>query len=173
MSPAFILILGGVVGSAAPAPSSAPPNEAASQSRDASDAACSSRDARNIIVCGQRRQPYRLDPNVMEADHQAQINSRSAKTATPPAQAACGSASVCGKGLESVDWANVAVVAATTAVRAAKGEDWTRVFKPGGPGEYQLYRQAQQRRQAEAQQRAAAEVKRRAEEEERQVHAGH
>ena len=174
MTPAFMLILGGAVGSAAPASNSAPPNPAPSQTtRDTSDPPCSSQDARNIVVCGQRRQPDRLDPNVMEAGNEAQINSRSANTPTPAAQAACASANVCGKGLESIDWANVAVVAATTAVRAAKGKDWTRVFKSGGPDEYQLYRQAQQRRQAEAQERAAAEIKRRAEEEERQVHAGH
>ena len=174
MSPTFMLIIGGAVGSAAPGLNSAPPNPALSQiTRDTSDARCSSQDGRNIVVCGQRRQPDRLDPSVMEAGNKAQINSRSASTPAPAAQAACVSANVCGKGLESIDWANVAVVAATTAVRAAKGEDWTRVFKSGGPDEYQLYRQAQQRRLSEAQERAAAEVKRRAEEEERQVHAGH
>ena len=174
MLPAFILILGGIVGSTAPASSNAPPNPAPSQTtRDTSDASCSSQDARNIVVCGERRQPYRLDSNVMEAGNEAQVNSRSANTATPAAQAACASANVCGKGLESLDWANVAFVAATTAVSAARGEDWTRVFKPGGPDEYQLYRQAQQRRQAEAQERASAEVKRRAEEEERQAKPSH
>ena len=174
MSPAFVLILGGLVGSTSPTSNSAPPNQAPNQTtRDTSGAACSSQDAQNIVVCGQRQQPYRLDPSVMEAGYEAQINSRSANTAIPPAQAACASANVCGKGPESIDWANVAAVAVTTAVRAAKGEDWARVFKPGGPDEYQLYRQAQQKRQTEVQERGAAEVKWRAEEEERQVHAGH
>jgi hypothetical protein len=56
------------------------------------------------------------------------------------------------------------MVVGTAAVRAAKGEDWAKVFRPGGPDEYQLYREAKQRREAAAEKRAAAEVKRKAEE---------
>ena len=107
----------------------------------------------------------------MEAGHAAEANSRSASTSAPPAQAACATAAVCGKGLESVDWPNVAIVVGTTVAKAAKGEDWASIFRPGGPDEYQLYRQAKRRREAEAGDRAAAAVKREAEEQERRAHA--
>jgi hypothetical protein len=77
----------------------------------------------------------------------------------------------CTKDLSSLDLANVAVVVGTTAIRAARGDDWTKAFRTGGPDQYQLYQQAKRRRDAEAEQQAAAEAKRKAEEEEREVHA--
>jgi hypothetical protein len=170
VSPTLMLILGGAVAGAPAAtnnsvPTPTPPRVPA----EAPAPACRPQEARNIVVCGQRPQPYRLDPGLMEAGQEAESNSRSASTATPAAQAAC--ATVCGKGLESLDWANVAIVVGETAVRAAKGEDWARVFRPGGPDEYRLYQQAKHRREVEASERAAAEVKRKAEEQERAAHA--
>jgi hypothetical protein len=77
----------------------------------------------------------------------------------------------CTKDLSSLDLANVAVVVGTTAIRAARGDDWTKAFRTGGPDQYQLYRQARRRREAEAEERAAAEVKRKAEAQEREAHA--
>jgi hypothetical protein len=66
----------------------------------------------------------------------------------------------CGTGLEGMDLANVAIVAGTMAIKAAKGEDWTKAFKTGGPDEYQLYLQAKQEREArEAERRQAAAAK--------------
>jgi hypothetical protein len=51
-------------------------------------------------------------------------------------------------------------VVATTAVKAAEGEDWTKVLKPGGSDEYQLYLQAKQERKAREQEaRDAAAIK--------------
>lgn len=77
----------------------------------------------------------------------------------------------CTKDLGSLDLANVAIVVGTTVVRAAKRDDWTKVFRPGGQNEYQLYQQANRQREAEAEERAAAEVKRKAEAQERDAHA--
>jgi hypothetical protein len=85
--------------------------------------------------------------------------------------ACSGSPSGCTKDLRSLDLANVAIVAATTAVRAAKGDDWAKVFRAGGPDQYQLYQEAKQRREAAAANRAAAEAKRKAEAQEREAHA--
>jgi hypothetical protein len=107
----------------------------------------------------------------MKAGEEVKNNSRSATSAVPAAQAACSSSPMgCTKNLGSLDLANVAIVAGTAAVRAAKGEDWAKVFRPGGPDEYQLYQQAKLRREAEAEERAAAEVKRKAEEQEQDAH---
>lgn len=101
----------------------------------------------------------------MDAEQGAVANARSATTATPAAQAACeATPRGCGTGLESLDLLNVAVVVGTVAVKAAKGEDWSKVFKTGGPDEYQLYLQARkQREKREAQRRLAAAIKARKE----------
>jgi hypothetical protein len=169
--PALMLILGGIVANAAQVSTDALPAPAPPQVHTGADAACQSEDARNIVVCGQRREQYRLDPSVMKAREEVKSNRRSATSATPAAQAACSSSPMgCTKDLESLDLANVAVVVGTAAVRAAKGEDWAKVFRPGGPDEYQLYQHAKQRGEAEAEERAAAEVKRKAEKQERDAH---
>jgi len=173
VSPAFMFIVGGAVASAQASTNNSTPAPTPSQVPTKSpEAACPSHDTRNIVVCGQRRQPYRLDPSVMEAGREAESNSRSATSATPSAQAACSAAPMgCTKDLRSLDLANVAIVLGTAAVSAAKGDDWTKAFRPGGPDEYQLYQQAKRRREAEAAERAAAEVKRKAEAHEREAHA--
>jgi hypothetical protein len=154
VSPALILIL--VVASAQPA--SLPPATAtAAPTSAAPDAACQSRDAKDIVVCAQRSQPYRVDPAVNEAGRQLEAKSRSATVATPPAQAICATQPEgCGNSLASLDLLNVAIVAATAGVRAATGKDWTKAFKTGGPDEYQLYQEAKRRREAEDAERAAA-----------------
>ena len=173
MSPVVMLIFAGVIAEGPPATATkaATPPPAPSPA-EASEAACASRDARDIVVCGQRRQSFRLDPSVVEGKQQEDSNSRSATSAVPSAQAACSASKIgCTKDLRSLDLANVGLVAATTAIRAARGEDWTRVFKPGGPDEYELYRQAKRRHEAEAEESAAAEVKRNAEAQERHAHA--
>ncbi|MEA3058875.1 MAG: hypothetical protein QOE50_287 [Sphingomonadales bacterium] len=191
VSPALMLILGGAVASATPAvaasaqATASPPAETGPnstngppaparprKSADGGNGACQSQDTRNIIVCGQRRQGYRIDPSVTEANREADSNSRSATSATPAAQAVCAASPMgCGKGLEGLDLANVAVVAATMGVRAVKGKDWARAFKTGGTDEYQLYQQAKQRREAEDAERAAAKVKMKAREAESEAHA--
>jgi len=65
----------------------------------------------------------------------------------------------CGKGLESMDLANAARVVGTMAVKAATGNDWTRPLRPAGPGEYQRYQEAKQRRQEHAAERAALRLR--------------
>ena len=134
--------------------------------------ACPSTNPENIVVCAQRGRAYRIDPNISEAQQQVDANSQAATSAMPAAQANCSqSPAGCGKGLESLDLANVAFVAGTMAVRAAKGEDWRRALRTGGPDEYQLYRQAKQRREALEAERAAAAMRKKAEEAERRASA--
>lgn len=121
---------------------------------------CASRDSNSIVVCAQRPQGYRIDPSVMEARRQVETNGRSATSAAPPAQAVCSTQPTgCSKNLGSLDLVNVALVAGTTAVRAAEGKDWTRTFKTGGPDEYQLYKEARQRREAQEAARTVAQMK--------------
>lgn len=170
LSPAFMFMVRGAAAVAQSATGNAPIAPPHTQVQtEPLDTVCPSYDARKIVVCGQRRQFYRPDPSIMEAGREAESNSRSATSATPAAQAVCSSAPLgCTKDFSNLDLANVAVVVGTAAVKAAKGDDWTKVLRPGGPNEYQLYRQGMRRREAEADERAAAEEKRKAKAQERE-----
>jgi hypothetical protein len=120
---------------------------------------CQPKDARDIVVCAQRRQAYRLDPSIVDAERQGERIDRSATSAMPAAQASCAASPMgCGKGLESLDVANVALVVGKAAVRAAKGKDWASALRTGGPDEYQLYLQAKRQREAREEEQAAAAV---------------
>ncbi len=165
-----MLILNGAAAAAAPVTST--PTSPTAQQHAPDDRTCSSSDPDAVVVCGNRQRAYRLDSGVVEAGRHAESNSRSATVSMPAAQAACAqSPGGCGIGLESLDLGNVAIVAVKGAVQAAEGNDWTRPFKPGGPNEYELYKQAKQRREAEAIEAAALRMKRRAEQAEREASA--
>ena len=164
-----------LVTSSAPSSSDRPTApELVTKTKDGADRTCVSPNPRNILVCGKRGQEYRVDPDVMQANREVQTNERSATSATPPAQAVCSRQPVrpppgCGEGLGSLDLVNVAIVVGTTAVRAAKGEDWKGIFRPGGADEYQLYQQAKRERDARDAERAAAAVRAKAREAEREA----
>ena len=153
---AVLLILGGAVSGEPEAygPPAPPPAGAIGDP-------CKSQDSRDIVVCAQRKQGLRLDSDVVDAQRAAQAASQSATVRRPTAQASCASLPQgCGAGLEGLDLLNVAVVAATTAVKAVSGDDWKKVLKPGGPDEYQLYLEAKRDREAREQEaRDAAAVR--------------
>lgn len=195
MLPAMILLMGGAISnvtavSAASAQLSVSPGIEARtdatnglpapvpnlKTAERSPGACGPEEPRNILICGQRREGFRLDPDVMEAKRQVESSSRSTSPEAPTAEAACSLQPMgCGKSLDSLDLANVAIVLGTTAIRAAKGEEWSKTFKTGGPDEYQQYQQAKQRREARDAGLAAARLRRIARQEERQtapIHAG-
>ena len=193
MLPAFIPILGAAISSVAPgtdaspqlsaspgiktgptATNGLPPPPLFLKKGERAQEPCQPQDTRSIVVCAQRRDGYRLDPNVMEAKREKETNNRSANSKVPTAEAVCSAQPMgCGKGMQSLDLANMAIVLGTTAIRAAKGEDWTRALKTGGAGEYQLYKQAEQRRKAQDAERAAARMRTIAREEERRASAVH
>jgi hypothetical protein len=176
-----VMLLTLAVATAAPAsaePPSGPIDVPSAKTRTGSttenaDRQCPSEEGRNILVCAQRRHPYRLDSDVLEAGRKAESNSRSATAAIPPAQAVCAASPAgCGNGLGSLDLANVAIIAGTMAIDAASGRDWLKPFRPGGPGEYQLYQQAKKMRETQETERAAAEMKAKAQQAEREAAAG-
>ncbi len=124
------------------------------------DGKCASAETGAIVVCGSGPPPYRIDPDVTAGAQAAERDRDEAIVPVPAAQAACARSPMgCGKGLESLDLANVAVVAGTMAVKAARGEDWARPLRPTGPGEYQRYREAKQVRQERAADRAARKLR--------------
>ena len=51
----------------------------AAQPNQAVERTCQNRNARDIIVCGQRTQGYRVDPDITEANREVQTNERSAR----------------------------------------------------------------------------------------------
>ena len=122
------------------------------------DVSCHSQDREEILVCGQRRQGFRIDPAVMDGAQGAADSSASATAAMPVAQATCaGQPSGCSLRIDSLDLANVAIVVGAMGLRALRGEDWARALKTGGTDEYQLYLQARQRRETqETEKRAEA-----------------
>jgi hypothetical protein len=170
VSPAPLFIVAVALVSVTPATASAQtpaprPSETSANSRTAGpsakapqapEKACQSQEPGDILVCGQRRQGYRLDPDVIEANREVETNNRSANAPSPAAQSVCSAQPMgCGKSFDSLDLANVAIVAGTIAVKAARGEKWANAFKTGGSDEYQLYQQAKRRHQAEEEERAA------------------
>lgn len=163
-APVLLLMVIGAAAEVAPATGQqiyGPPLPIPSKTTKAPADPCRSQDSRDIVVCAQRKQGLRIDTDVVDARRQAEQNARSATATTPAAQANCSqSPQGCGTGLAGLDLANVALVVATTAVKAAKGEDWTKVLKPGGPDEYQLYLEAKREREArEHEARDAAAIK--------------
>ena len=154
---AFIFLLSGTAAQPAYGPPVPPASKAAKPAADP----CRLQDSRDIVVCAQRKQGVRIDTDVVGATRQVEQNARAATATMPAAQANCSaSPQGCGTGLAGLDLANVALVVATTAVKAAKGEDWTKVLKPGGPDEYQLYLEAKREREAKEQEaRDAAAIR--------------
>lgn len=121
---------------------------------------CASGEPGAILVCGTAPQPYRIDPDVAAGQQATERDQASASAPVPAAQAACArSPSGCSKGLDSLDLANVALVAGTMAVKAARGEDWAKPLRPAGPGEYRRYQEAREQRRERAADQAARRLR--------------
>jgi hypothetical protein len=128
----------------------------------APDPACRSTSAREIIVCAQRKQGYRLDPDVMEARREIRGGGKPRPPETRTKDNSCATVGPMGcTGTPTIDLVNAAMVLANMATKAVKGEDWASAFKTGkGSDEYLLYVEAKHRREArEAEQVKAAAVK--------------
>jgi len=120
-------------------------------------------DSREILICAQRPNGYRLDPDILEARREAK--SALARAPRPPEwrhpQNDCTTVGPMGcRGEASVDLLAVAMTAVTIAKRLADGKDIASVFETDPqPDEYHLYLAAKHRREArEAQAAIAAKV---------------
>ena len=148
-------------GPAAPAPP-IPPKAvkvpAADDSCAASQAGASSRE---IVICAQRPNGYRLDPDVMAArQHQRQQLAGRPKT---PMEKVTDHSCVVGQGCFSagINLVGAALTAAEMAARLSKGEEIGSMFQTERqPDEYQLYVAAKREREAkDAEQAALAKAK--------------
>ena len=124
------------------------------------DERCASPEKGAIVVCGSGTQPYQIDPDVTAGQKANARDLDGAQAPVPAAQAACAQSPIgCGKGLESLDIANVAIVAGKMAVKAATGGDWSKPLRPAGPGEYQRYQEAKRLREEQSAERAAMSLR--------------
>ena len=146
------------------APNNAPPNastaqnQSASVPREAAGQECPppSADSRVIVVCTQRPQGYRLNPDIMEAKREAHSAGRPVRPggSVMPDCVHVGPAPCVNAGINLI---GMALTAAQMAERLAKGEEVGSMFVTDPhPSEYQLYQMANARREAEEAEKAAA-----------------
>ena len=119
---------------------------------------------RSIVICAQRPNGYRLNPDVMEAKREKRKGEGG-----PPGRPSVAVQNPCSIGPEPCQSAGInlvgaAITAVTMVERAAKGEDVGEMFiTDPHPSEYQLYEMAKRRREArEAEAKVEAQAKARA-----------
>ena len=117
-------------------------------------------DTREIVVCAQKPEGYRIDPDVLAAQRaKKKGNSGKPRPAEKFVDNSCASIGPMGcRGVPAIDLLSAAAVLATMAQKAAKGENVGKMFvtEPGS-NDYQRYLEAKQQREArEAEQAAAA-----------------
>ena len=140
-----------------PAASQAPVGTATTPASDQ----CSppSPDNRTIVICTQRPQGYRLNPDVMEAKRETHSAGRPVRPGgrVIPDCATVGPAPCMTAGIPII---GAALTAAEMAKRLAKGQEIGSMFVTDPhPSEYQLYQMAKARREAEEAEKTAAKTK--------------
>lgn len=137
-----------------------PPAEAPPQSVPAQggDQACPppSADGTTIVICTQRPQGYRLNPDVMEAKREAHGAGRPVRQVTerPPPECATVGPFPCFQ--PGINLLAAGATAAEMARRIGSGEEIGSMFVTDPhPDEYHLYLMAKARREAEEAQKAA------------------
>lgn len=118
-------------------------------------------DTREIVVCAQKVEGYRIDPDVLKAQR---LKKKNGKPRGPErlVDNSCGSVGPMGcRGGAGINLIAAALTAATMVQKAAAGENVGEMFiTDPQPDEYQLYLQAKREREAkEAEQAAAAAAK--------------
>lgn len=147
---------------AAAAPAPAAPAPPAPKPRAEVVPACSQprSDSDTIVICTERPQGYRLDPDVMEAKRETHSGGRPVRPGgkvIPDCATGVGP-QPCSVG--GVNLIGVALTAAEMAKRVASGQEVGSMFKTDPkPSEYQLYLMAKARREAEELEKAAAEAR--------------
>jgi hypothetical protein len=113
-------------------------------------------DGREIVVCVQRPQGYRIDPDLLAA----QRAKRHPGKLRPPEKYVDNSCATIGpmgcRGVAAIDLVTTAVALATMAQKAAKGENVGKMFvTTPSSTEYQLYQQAKRQREEKEMREAA------------------
>lgn len=147
-----------------PAAPPAPPKPAVKLAADGCATARASANTREIVICAQRPNGYRLDPDVMTARREKKQGM--AGRPHNPHEAfrdnSCATVGPMGcRGGAAINLVAAAITAATMAKRLVKGEEVGTMFETDPhQSEYQLYVEAKARREAnEAEKAAAAKAK--------------
>lgn len=158
---AALAMLAPLAGGAAPRPAEATLAAAKPADPSCADVAASA-DQRQIVICAQRPQGYRLNPDVMEAKRLKRGGGRPRNPHESFADRSCATVGPMGcRGAPAINLAAAAIAAAAMAQRAVKGENvGNMVVTDPQPSEYQLYLEAKRaREEREAQAAAAAQAK--------------
>lgn len=117
--------------------------------------------SREIVICAQRTDGYRLNRDVMEARREMKNGSRPHNPHETVRPNDCATVGPMGcRGGPTINLMAAALTAAEMARRAAKGEEIGSMFKTTPAStEYELYLQAKKRREAEELAKAAANVR--------------
>lgn len=127
---------------AAPASAQAVPDVAqALQDVGKPQARCTSKDPKEILVCGRSGDRYRIDPVVLQATREAEASPPKPPVTGNVPDAGCVGPN-CGGG--TIPLVGMALTAIKAAELAAEGEDWRDAFRTH-PDAYQVYQDAQSR----------------------------
>lgn len=143
--------LAGFADAPAQSATAVPSPQAAAPTKNETSDACSptNPDSRTIVICTQRPQGYRLNPDVMEAKRETHSAGRPVRQGVNviPDCATVGPAPCMTAGIPII---GAALTAAEMAKRLAKGEEIGSMFVTDPHlSEYQLYQMAKSRREAE------------------------
>ncbi|MGE5562387.1 MAG: hypothetical protein ACM3ZV_03675 [Bacillota bacterium] len=139
---------------AAPAAAASPP------ARPADECPRQTADSTTIVICTQRPQGYRLNPDVMEAKRQARSGGRPVRQATEGPRPDCATVGPAPCMNAGINLLAAVATAAEMAKRVATGQEIGSMFLTDPhPDEYQLYQMAKARREAEEAEKAAAKLK--------------
>ena len=135
-----------------PKPAKPPVIKAAESCRTAPPSA----DATEILVCAERPQGYRIDPDVRTAKRQAR-SSRPTRSTAHMRDTTCASVGPMGcTGYPGINLLGAALTAVEMATRAARGENVGEMFVTDPQAsEYELYLAAKRKREAEEAEAAA------------------
>ncbi len=144
---------------AADAGTASPPRPAPATGGSADRCPAPSADSRTIVICTQRPEGYRLNPDVLEAKRETRSPGRPVRPGGKdiPDCEHVGPAPCISAGIDLI---GAALTAVEMAQRAAKGQEIGSMFVTDPqPTEYQRYQMAKARREAEDAAKAAQKAK--------------
>ena len=160
--PVAIALLVQAVGATAPPPTPTAAAPPAKSPEESCKEAMAKTDAREIVICAQKPQGYRLNPDVIKAKREA----RSGGRPTRPGPGGFKDNPRCVVGPEGcpsygINLIGAALTAGEMASRLAKGQEIGSMFVTDPhPSEYQLYQEFKREREAkEAEKKAKAAAK--------------
>ena len=112
---------------------------------DGADATSCGGSGGEVVVCGRRKETYRLDPDIMATESpDAPPRADPSRTVNAP-RCSEGPHGCPGEG--AIPVSAIALKVAQAGLAAVKGDDWKAVFR-NGPDSYERYRRAKARREA-------------------------